>query len=442
MRKPIVSVGIGVILLAVLAACGTNNDEGKEAGAEEKTQITLWHNFNGNDLRSLAMRSLIETFQINNPQIELKVEKFVSDGYRAKVMEAAKADNLPDVFVMWSGSMTSDFAQAGLIQPINELLGEYPEWRDGFMPGSLEAFTEGGNTYSAPMGLTPTSILYYNKSIFLEQKLTVPQTWEQLLDVIRKLNDKGIAPIALGNKAGWVAQSSIFSSLADRVTGTDWFMKAIAQEGAAYTDRVFVDALTYMQELAEAGAFQKGYANMDNLEMELLFARGEAAMMIDGGWALTNMAANATNEELRRIGATVLPSMPEGLGNSRSVSGVTGIGMGLGSKAQDERKEAALALIYAMSGPEAQRKTLESNQLVSYKIDLDRNKVSSIFAEVYELVTSVDFTPVYDVYLSSETAEVLNEGLKKLLAGTAEPEEVAASLQEAHVRSAEPARSE
>lgn len=435
MNKIIVSAGVGMILLAVPAACGTNPIQGENEGQGEKTQLTLWHNFDGDDLRAVTMREIISEYEKDHPQVELKVESIVPDEYRPKITEAAKADGLPDVFVMWSGSMTQDLAEAGLIQPINELLGENPTWRDGFLPGALEAFTEGGNTYSAPMGLTPTSILYYNKSIFLEQKLTVPRTWEELLTVIGKLNDRNITPIVLGNKAGWVAQSSILSSLADRVTGTEWFMKASGGSGAAFTDDVFIDALGYMKELAEAGAFQEGFNDIDNVEMELRFARGEAAMMIDGGWALTNMAANATEEELRQFGATVLPAMPNGRGDERSLSGAAGTGPALGSKAQGASKEAALELIYAMSGPDAQRRTLASNQLVSYKINLDRNKVSPIFAEVYELVNSVPFTPVYDGYLSGKAAATLNEGLRRLLAGEAEPEEVAAKLQEAHEKS-------
>lgn len=430
MRRTIATVGIGAVILTVLAACGMGNDSGDGNNAAEKTKLALWHNFYADDLRSVTMRGIIEAYEEQNPNVELHVEAIPPDEYRAKIIQAAQRDELPDVFVMWSGTMTRDFAKAGVIQPINTLLGDYPEWRDGFLPGSMEAFTEGGHTYSAPMGLSPTSILYYNKSIFLEQKLTVPRTWEELTEVIRELKGRDIAPIALGNEAGWLAQSSIFSSLADRVTGTEWFMKAVSGDGASFTDPEFIEALGFMQELGEIGAFQDGYDKIDNAEMELLFARGGAAMMIDGGWALSNLAANATTEELQRIGATLMPTMPGGKGDPRSLSGATGSGMALGSKAHGEARNAALRLIYAMSGPDAQRQTLESNQLVSYKINLDRNKVSPIFAEVYELVNSVTFTPVYDGYMPREAADLLNEGLGQLLAGKTEPEALAAKLQE------------
>lgn len=301
------------------------------------------------------------------------------------------------------------------------------------MPNSFDAFTVDGNIYSAPMGLSPTSVLYYNKTILEANGLTVPKTWDELLNAISVLKAKKITPIALGNKAAWLAQSSIFSSLADRVTGTEWFLKAAAQDGAAFTDPEFVQALTYMQQLGDAGAFQDGFNAIDNTQMEQMFAQGQAAMMIDGGWALSNLASNASEEALKAMGATVLPSIPGGKGDPNSLSGVVGVGMGLGKDATGPKKDAAFELIYAMSGPDAQKRTLESNQLVSYKVELDKSKVSPIFSEVYELVNTVKMTPVYDGKLTSAGADAVNNGLQELLMG-GKPEDIAKKIQDAQAK--------
>ncbi|MFD0588816.1 extracellular solute-binding protein [Paenibacillus sp. GCM10027627] len=421
------------LLTAVSAVFVFNREDVPAAGPMAKIELSLWHNFTGEDLRAQTMRSIIKEFQDANPDIALHIEAIPPDGYRTRLKTVAAADEMPDVFVMWSGAMTEEFSSASLVQPINGLVEANPEWRDGFLSGSLEAFTEDGNIYGAPMGLSPTSILYYNKGIFNKYGLKVPETWDGLLAVIERLKREGVTPIALGNKAAWLAQSSIFSSLADRVTGTDWLLKAVKQEGAGFTDPPFVEALTYMAQLGEVGAFQEGYNNIDNTQMELMFAKGEAAMMIDGGWALSNLAANATIEQMREMGAAVLPSIPGGKGDPRTLSGAVGSGMALGKDATGKKREAALRLIYAMSGPEAQRRTLESNQLVSYKIELDKGKATPIFSEVYNLVNSVKLTPIYDSMLTSEGTEALNNGLQELLAG-GDPKEVAKSVQAAHAK--------
>ncbi|MFF2093700.1 extracellular solute-binding protein [Paenibacillus sp. NPDC058174] len=435
MKKRLALVAIAALLISILAACGGTNDKektnegGKPAGGE-KVKLSLWHNFTGDDLRAQTMRSIIEQFQKDHPNVTLDIQAIPPDGYKTRLKTVAAAGEMPDVFILSNGSMTQEFSAAGLIQPVNDLIDSHQEWKDGFMPNSFDAFTVDGNIYSAPMGLSPTSILYYNKSILEQNGLTVPKTWDELMNAISVLKGKGITPIALGNKAAWLAQSSIFSSLADRVTGTEWFLKAVKQDGASFTDPEFVQALTYMQDLGKAGAFQDGFNAIDNTQMEQMFAQGKAAMMIDGGWALSNLASNANAEALEQMGATVLPTIPGGKGEPNTLSGVVGVGMGLGKDATGVKKDAAFELIYAMSGPDAQKRTLESNQLVSYKVELDKSKVSPIFSEVYELVNNVKLTPVYDGKLTSAGGEAVNNGLQELLMG-GKPEDIAKKIQDA-----------
>lgn len=429
MKRAMPLIALMSILAGITSSCIIQKSS--QESSADWTEVVLWHNFTGDDLRAITMRTIIQEFQVSHPDVTLRIDAIPPDEYRSRLLEAAESKQMPDVFVMWSGAMTKQLASGSLIQPINELVRNNPEWRDGFLPNSLEAFMEDGFVYGAPMGLSPTSILYYNKRIFREHNLQVPKTWQELIHVVGHLNEKGITPIALGNKASWLAQSSIFSSLADRVTGTEWFLKAVNQDGASFTDPPFIEALAYLKQLGDMGAFSENYAEMDNREMELAFAEGEAAMMIDGGWALTNIAANASVEEMKELGATVLPSIPEGKGDPNTLAGVVGSGMALSSNPQGKSREAALQLIYAMSGPDAQRRTLESNQLVSYKIAVDKSAVSPIFAEVYDLVNSVRLTPVYDGMLTTEGADALNKGIQELLAG-GDPAEIAKKVQDAH----------
>lgn len=376
----------------------------------------------------------MEQYKKDHPNVELDIQGIPPDGYRARLKTVAAANEMPDVFIMWPGVMTKEFAGGDLLQPINSLLDSKPDWKNGFLPGSFDDFTIQGKTYSAPMGLSPTSILYYNKALFDKYGVKPPTTWDEMMSLVDTFKKNNVTPIALGNKAAWLAQSSILSSLADRVTGTEWFLKAAAQDGAKFTDPQFVQALTYLQQLGKAGAFQEGFNSMDNTQMEQMFAQGKAAMMIDGGWALTNLAANASKEALDNMGVTVLPSVPGGKGDPNSLSGVVGTGPGLSKKVEGARKDAAYELIYALTSPAAQKATLESNQLVSYKVDLDPTKVSSLFAQVYKMLGTVKRTPVYDGSLSSAASDVVNNGLQELLMG-GKPEDIAKKIQDAQAKS-------
>ena len=445
-------ISVLLVFILVLAACagggtqttvgsngangGNNNEEqNSQNSGEEKVELTLWHHMAGDDLKSRSIRELIEKFQQENPDIELDVQAIPSDGYRPRLKTVAAANEMPDVFIMWPNAMTQEFESGGLIEPINELIEANPEWANNFLPGSFDGFTVDGNIYSVPTGLSPTGLLYYNREIFDNLGIEVPQTWDQLLTAIETLQENNIIPIALGNKAGWPAQSSILSALADRVTGSEWFLEAASLEGEAkFTDDVFIEALTLLQDLAEMGAFQDGFNSIDHTQAEHLLAREEAAMTIDGGWALPELANTATPEVLEKLEVTVLPMIEGGNGKPNTTSGVVGTGFALSSKVDERQKEAAFRLIYALSGPEAQEIIVNSSQLVSYKVDPDPEKVDSLFIKANNLLAGIEMTPVYDNTLTSAASTAINNGIQELLMGQ-DPLEVARKLQDAQEKS-------
>ena len=354
---------IGLVLLMmslVLAACGggqSKEQAGGNEGNQEKVKLTIWHNFAGDDLRAKSVRSFIDQFAQDHPEVTLDAQAIPPDGYRQRLSTVAAANEMPDVFFVYAGSQSAELHQAKLLQPITEVLDAHSDWKDKFLPGAFDPYEfEDGQIYSAPLGMSATSILYYNKALFDKHNVKVPTTWEEMMAAVKTFNDNGITPIALGNKAPWVAQSTIIGSIADRVTGTEWFKKAAAQDGAKFTDPEFIEALGYFKELVDNKAFQEGANSIDNTQAEQYFIQGNAAMMISGAWTLTNLAASSSEEQMKDIEVTTLPAIPGGKGEANTISGGAGGGLALSSRTEGKAKELALELIYAVSGPEAQKR--------------------------------------------------------------------------------------
>jgi ABC-type sugar transport system, periplasmic component len=437
-----------LVLTAVLVtACGggngggdSENDTGSNSPGntakkeEEKVKLSIWHNFAGDDLRARTVRSFIEKFQAEHPEVELDAQAIPPDGYRQRLSTVAAANEMPDVFFTYAGSHSTEFYKAGLIQPITDIARAHPEWKEKFFDGAFTPYEfEPGEIYSAPIGMSATSFLYYNPELFEKYGLQVPKTWDELVHVINVFNENGVTPIALGNKAPWVAQSTILGSLADRVTGTEWFLKAVKQDGAKFTDPEFIEALNYFKQLVDLKAFQEGANSIDNTQAEQYFIQGNAAMMIGGAWAVTNLAASASEEQLAKIEMTTIPSIPGGKGEPNTISGGPGAGFALSSRTEGKARELALELIYTLSGPEAQKAIAESNSLVMYDTEIDETKVNALYNKMFQLVKTVGVTPVYDAYLSSEAAEVINNGLQEIMLGGS-VESVAQKLQAAQAR--------
>lgn len=418
-------------MMIVVSACGGGSaNGGNSGGSGDQVTLTVWHNWTGQDAKAVAMREILDNFQSEHPNIKLETEGLPTDGLKTRLRTVAAANEMPDLFVMWPDAMTKEFVGGSLLQPIDEYLNSKPEWRDNFIENALDGYTVDGSIYSVPMNLAPTSFIYYNEAIFEEHGVKVPETWDELMTAIDTFNENGVTPIALGNKANWFVQSTIFSAIADRVTGTEWFLKAVEQDGASFTDPEFVQALETLQELGQRDAFQKGFNSIDENQMVQLYFQGNAAMFISGGWAMANVVANAPEEILDQTRITILPPVDGGEGEARSTSGVVGTGMGISAKLEGARKDAAMELLYALAGPEGQQATLDSSTLVSYNIPLDESKASPLFVELYNLMQDVKISPVYDSKLSSAAVEVTNNGLQELLSG-GDPAAIAKKIQDA-----------
>jgi raffinose/stachyose/melibiose transport system substrate-binding protein len=438
MKKMKWSLVLLLVMSLFLAACSGDKSSGDGAGAKEKIKLSIWHNYAGDDLRAKAVRKQIEEFEKAHPEVELDKQAIPVDGYRQRLKTVAAANEMPNVFYSYSGSFTEEFYKGKLIQPVGDLYEKNPDWAGNFLPGSKEIFTYDNEVYSAPVGMSATSFLYYNHELFEKYNVKVPTTWDEMMEAIKIFNKNKITPIALGNKATWPAQSSVFGVIADHVTGTDWFMKAIKNDGASFTDPQFIESLNHFKELVDANAFQEGANSIDNTQAEQYFVKGNAAMMINGSWAITNLAATVSKEELDKIEVTTVPMIDGGQGEPNTMTGGPGGGFLMSSKVkEDKQRELALELIYAIAGPEGQKAIAESESLVMYKItDLDESKVSSLFKKANELVKTVNFAPVYDLYLSSAGGEAINQGLQEIMLG-GKPKDVAKKLQDAQTKAAQ-----
>src|SRR5699024_11891787 len=93
-------------------------------------------------------------------------------------------------------------------------------------------------------------------------------------------------------------------------------------------------------------------------------------------------------------------------------------------------EEVVLDLIYDLSYEDAQEAIAESEFLVMYDADIQKDEVSPLFYDTFNLLMDAEVAPVYDIYLSSEAAEEVNNGLQDIMLGS-DLESVAENIQKA-----------
>lgn len=172
------------------------------------------------------------------------------------------------------------------------------EVRDDLQPlmdqyGSCEERT------SALPYLVMASSVIYNKEIFEAQGLEVPQTWDELLAVCEQLKAAGIDPFYATFKDDWTVAQGWYDYAAGGSIDVVDFFDTLATEGvdvgpdsAVSFEKDFAEPMERMMQLAKnytnENAASRGYGDGN-----LAFAKGEAAMYLQGPWAFSEIAKTA-----------------------------------------------------------------------------------------------------------------------------------------------------
>lgn len=451
MNRRVLCLLLAVIMLLSFAACGASkpadtgsssnsasaaqSEETKSAVNDNEAQsakFTLWHSYVGSDQRTEFMKEIMTQFRAKYTNYEIDEQQIPRDQYQTKLKTQAAAGQLPDAFVIWPNAMTIEFSKAGLLADINDLLSRETEWKDKFIGRALEEFTVDGKTYSAGLGVSVTSIVFYNKALFEKYNLTYPTNYAELKKAITTFKENKVIPIAHGNKAKWPAQSSIISCLANRYTGSEWLDNVLAKNGAKFTDPEFVAALTTFKEITDMGAFNKDFSSIDNVQARDYFYRGDAAMMIEGSWAVPDLIEKLTPEMKPNIELGILPAFEGGKGDANVMSGVSATGIAINAKASPEQKTAVENLIMFTTNSDAQKLYAKSNIPVSYKdVDIDSSTSDPIYTKLTKLISDHPLVTVYDSALNSEQADIVNNGLQAIMSNQKTPEQIAEQLQAA-----------
>lgn len=221
----------------------------------------------------------IEQLKIAFPNVTLnKIDQAQDDGATLKTL--ASTGQLPDIYQA-STDIINTFRESNQIMVLNDVADS-----TGFSSKLIEsnkelAYAEDGNMYAFPFAGQEYVLWYYNKQIFEENNLEVPKTYDELVNVCKVLNEKGITPLAIFGQEGWIT-SAAFDAVATRYNNGG--IKALDTGAASIDDKEYVEAAKELEALVKAGLFQKDATTTNYDNANAMFTSGKAAMIINGQW--------------------------------------------------------------------------------------------------------------------------------------------------------------
>ena len=324
--------------------------------------------------------------------------------YYDKLNALVTAGETPDVFIASPGANLNDYATTGVAAKMDDYLNA-DGWKQTFTSDAVFAGGtygddggDGPGIYAIPLNIAAACV-FYNTEMFEDAGAEVPKTFSELLDVCQKLQDKGYTPITISAGTAWCL-SMVAGYLCDR-NGLN--LQDIKDHKTDWKDEKVINAGKQIQELSKY--FQKTAAGDDNDIATAAFYNGEAAILIQGSWAIGQINGSCAEGFADKVGVFAFPAVD---GSSADPNRVIAKSDSLCVSATSQYPDAAVQLVKYFVDDTASKYTAEVG-----------GKIPVTNVQYDEKVAPPELKYVMDVFKNaSSTFGFYNESLYDTEAGS------------------------
>lgn len=338
----------GAVVLTSLTACGPGETE--TGGEVTGTLNLLTGSAPGSDA---AFEEVNAAFEDKYPGVKVEYSSVPNDAFLAARSSRLTAGDLdltlaapravPDYVTNGSASDDSLAADAGLFVDLTD-----EDFVDNYTPTVIDALKYNGKTYTLPTGLSYYTGVYYNKTLFEENGLEIPTTWDEFQDVVATLRDSGVTPLGIGGKDSWPAGLGMIAAVQGLYPSTEekeQLAEDIWTGKTELTGDTEVEVLERVKGLFDAA--DPNFAGIGYDAVPAAFAAGDVAMTMDGTWNNTTVASAV--DGAFEFGYFPIPVSDDAADNT-TLGGKVELRLAAASNAPN--KAAAMAYLEFFSDPE------------------------------------------------------------------------------------------
>ncbi len=277
------------------------------------------------DDKTLWEEVLVPAFNKTHPGIRVKFLPTSPPEYNSALNARLSAGTAGDLITCRPFDVSLDLFKKGQLDALNGMasLKNFPDsaqvaWQTD----------DGKSTYCMPMASVIHGF-FYNKKVFAEQGLKVPETEAEFFGVLDKIKTAGkVAPLALGTADQWETTQIVFTSMGANHWKGEEGRKALIAGKKKFTDPEFVSTFDVMSKWSNY--LPKGYQAQTYGDSQNLFGTGRAAIYPAGSWDISYFEQNSKVE----LGAFKPPVQKAG--DACYISDHTDIAMGINSKSPNK----------------------------------------------------------------------------------------------------------
>lgn len=289
MRRGVAASAVTILGAALLAGCSADGRE------------TIRFTFSKREALAF-MDQVVSDYNASQDRVRVEMDTSGVDVVSASFVRG----NPPDIMLANYNYEVARFVQRCALTDLSDTRAA-ASVRDDLQPLMDQYGVCEGRTSALPYSVMASSVIY-NTEIFDQFGLEVPTTWDELIQTAETLQAGGITPFYGTFKDDWTVGQGWYDYAVGGSLDVLDFFDGLAAEGdqvgpdsTVSFEKDFVDPMDRMLELA---------ANYTNPDAEsraygdgnLAFAQGQAAMYLQGPWALGEIAKTSPD-----LGAGTFP---------------------------------------------------------------------------------------------------------------------------------------
>lgn len=266
------AAGLAAVSGGLLTACGGSSGTKKPSGPASVAGSTVTFGSNYSDPAAKTAFTALTAGAQTATKTKIKINTVDHNSFQQNITSYLQGTP-DDLFTWFAGYRMQYFAAQGLAEPIDDV---WQEIGANFGPAAKQLSTGlDGHQYLVPIYNYPW-VVFYNKSVFAAKGYAVPTTWDQYIQLAKKMKQDGIIPIAFADKDGWPALGT-FDILDMRINGYEYHIKLMKHE-IPWTDQgvhtVFqhwAELMPYLQSGANGRIWQDAAKALEAKQAGMMF---------------------------------------------------------------------------------------------------------------------------------------------------------------------------
>lgn len=359
LKKAIIS-SLTIATLFTLTACSSSS------GEENSDTKNLTFMFRGGEDEKKAYTAAIDSFEKDNPGVEVEMIVTDADQYATKLQATISGRDVPDVFYVEQGNVMA-YVDNGILMDITDEVEKQEVDLDNIWEYGLNSYRYDGNVvgqgqlYGLPKDVGPFA-LGYNKTMFEENGIElpdvdVPYTWNEFVETgqaltLDKDGDGELDQWATGFNVNWSLHSFVWGN------GGEWLNEDNTKVTVDTPE--FAEALQFFADMTNEHGLTPSTSQAETLDTYQRWMSGELAFFPVGPWDMSTY--NDLDFEY-----DLMPWPTGSTGESGTYIGSLGIGV---SDATEYPEEAVELATYLSTSVEGQQQLIDASIQIPNLIDM------------------------------------------------------------------------